>query len=298
MSDAMVQDHGALDQTVVATQAPLIPVPTETPESTPIPATPTPVPPTPTPTLAPTPTPEPTSTPTPTPEPTPTPIPEPTERPSPPPTGLANESLIVTQPQTGRQEIAITFDAGDGRGYTLEILDVLDEYGVVATFGMTGEWATANPDLLNEILDRGHQVMNHGYTHRSFTGESTGEPPLTREQVQAEVLDTEQAIWENSRYEVGPYFRFPYGDYSAENLAQLKRLGYDYTIWWSCDSLAWQGDTAADIVRRCGEEKLAPGLIVLLHVDPDADFKALPQLIERYQAAGYDLVTVEQLIQP
>lgn len=303
LPDAAVQDQLATDQTAGATEVPLIQPSSATVVSTPMPAT-TPAPlratpePSPTSTPRPTATPVPTAKPSPTSEPTETPIPEPTERPAAPPTGLADQSLIVTQPDTGRQEIAITFDAGNGRGYTTQILDMLEEYGVVATFGVTGEWASANPDLLLDILDRGHQVINHSYSHQSFTGESTGGQPLTRAQVQAEVLDTEQAIWENSRYEVGPYFRFPYGDYSAENLAMLKDLGYDYSIWWGCDSKAWLGNGAADIVQECGVDRLAPGLIVLLHVDPDADFQALPQLIERYQANGYDLVTVEQLIQP
>lgn len=300
VSDADVQEEPVVPTAVVEISAPTA-TPTATISVTPIPSPATPVPnatPTPQPTPSPTPLPSPTVAPTPTVEPTVTPIPEPTIRPPAPPTGVEGESLIVTQPQTGRQEIAITFDAGDDRGYTTEILDTLEEYGVVATFGVTGEWANANPDLVNAIIERGHQVINHSYSHRSFTGESTGGKPLSRAEFQAEVLDTEQAIWEVSRYEVGPYFRFPYGDYSSDNLTQLKSLGYDYTMWWSCDSLAWQGRTSEQIVQECGQQRLGAGLIVLLHVDPQADFEALPQLIELYQEAGFDLVTLEQLIQP
>ena len=295
ISDARLQGQAAQDHLAASTETPLAAPPTQAsvPPASPT-ATSTPVP-----TFTPTPTPIPTPVPTATAEPTPTPIPDPTERPAPPSTGLDDTSLIVSQPETGRQEIALTFDAGDGRGYTIEILDLLDEYGAVATFGVTGEWATANPDLLQEIVERGHQVMNHSYSHRSLTGASTGGSPMPEDQVRSEVLDTEQAIWQHSGgYEVGPFFRFPYGDYSASNLEVLKQLGYDYTIWWGCDSKAWMGYSAADIVQECGVEKMAPGLIVLLHVDPQPDFEALPQLIERYQAAGYDLVTVEQLIQP
>lgn len=267
------------------------------PTGTAAPTTPAPLPPTPT--TAPTATLAPTVAPTPTPEPTPSPPPVPTERPAPPPSGDDAYAVVVEQPQTGRQEIALTFDAGDGRGHTEEILDVLAQNGVVATFGVTGEWAVANPDLLQRIVAAGHQVMNHGYSHQSLTGTSSGTAPMTDDQIRAEVLDAEQAIWESSGgYEVGPYFRFAYGDYDANILAILKQIGYDYTIWWGCDSKAWMGYTAEDIVRDCGQELIAPGLIVLLHVDPDADVAALPQLIEIYRVAGYDLVTIEQLIQP
>ena len=99
---------------------------------------------------------------------------------------------------------------------------------------------------------------------------------MTPDQMRAEVLNTEQAIWENgSRYEVKGFFRFPYGDYDANVLRLLEELGYDYTIWWGCDSKAWMGHTADDIVGECGTERAAPGLIVLLHVDTDPDFAAL-----------------------
>ncbi len=253
------------------------------------------------PTRTPTPTPTvpPAPTPTPEPEPTPTPEPVPTERPVLPPSSNTEMAEVITQPQTGRKEIAVTFDAGAERGYTLEILELLDRYGAVGTFGVTGEWAETNPDLVREMVERGHQVMNHGYSHDSFTGQSTGTEPMTDQQVRSEVLDTEEAVREaTGGYEIAPYFRFPYGDYNGNVLGLLEQMGYDYTIWWGCDSKAWMGHTAADIVEECGREKAEPGLIVLLHVDSRPDFEALPQLLEVYAAAGYDLVSVEQLMQP
>ncbi len=261
------------------------------------------------PTVAPTPPRKPTlggvAPPTPTPTPAPTVAPTaaadlaPTPRPETPPTGGDDAAVVITQPQTGRQEVALTFDAGEGPGHTQEILDVLEQNGVVATFGVTGEWATANPELMQEIVDRGHQVMNHTYSHGSFTGASTGTDPMTPEQMRQEVLDTDEAIRATTNdYDTRGFFRFPYGDYDDQSLQVLKAAGYDYSVWWGCDSLAWMGNTAEEIVQLCGQEKLAPGLIVLLHVAQDADAAALPGLIESYRAAGYDMVTVEQLIQP
>ncbi len=284
---------------VASNARPIQKPPTATPVATAIPTEP---PVTPTSTVAPTTPPSPTATIIPTPEPTLTPAPSPTPtstvRPGAPPTGVEDESLIVVQAGSGRMEMAITFDAGDGRGYTVEILDMLDAYGVKASFGVTGEWVESNPDLLMEIIDRGHHVMNHTYSHRSFTGVSPGTDPLTPEERQMEVIETEQIIREIGGYETAPYFRFPYGDYERADLTMLKELGYDYTMWWGCDSLAWMGSTPEDIVQRCGVEEAEAGAIVLLHVDPEADFLALPGLIERLQADGYELVTLEQLIQP
>lgn len=296
VSSDLLSGGASDDAAEVPVAPPASPTPSPTPARTPAqPPVPTSVP-----TLVPTSTLAPTVMPSPSPDPTPTPtpVPEPTVRPPAPPTGVDDEALIVQQGTSGRREVAITFDAGDGRGYTLEILDVLDRYDVRASFGVTGAWVEANPDLLLEIVERGHHVMNHTRSHRSWTGVSPGTEPLAPEERRQEVIDTQQIILDAAGYETAPFFRFPYGDYDRADLALLKELGYDYVMWWNCDSLAWMGSTAADIIERCGTDVAAPGMIVLLHVDPAADFEALPGLIETLQADGYDLVTLEEMIQP
>ena len=272
------------------------------PEDEPSPATvasPTVIP---SPTIQPThtPTPEPSPTPTVTPQPSPTLEPTPTERPS-PPANTADYSVIIQRGDSGRQEVAFTFDAGEGRGYTEDMLDLLQEYGAVATFGVTGLWAQQNPDLIQRILDEGHQLINHSWDHSSFTGYSTDAEPLDSAARQWQLDATEQQIEaETGGYQSKPYFRFPYGDYDREALDQLKALGYDFTIWWSCDTLAWNGDPPDAIVERCGVTSPygGPGAILLLHVSENGDLAALEPLLADYQAAGYRFVSVEQLIQP
>lgn len=241
---------------------------------------------------------EPEPTPTRTPEPTETPVPQPTERPAPPPVADTDQSVIIERGMSGREEVALTFDAGQGRGYTEQILDLLADEGVTATFGVTGEWAEANPDLMRRIVADGHMVLNHTYDHSSYTGASTGAEPLTSDQFVEQLQETERIIADLTGYRTAPFFRFPYGDYDANALADVARAGYAYTVWWSCDSLAWQGDTAAQIVQKCGVEEAEPGAIILLHVDPIADFEALPGLIATLRDQGYELVTIEEMLQP
>ncbi len=253
--------------------------------------------------------PSPTATvppPSPTPEPTVTPSPEPTEapvateRPVPPDTGQTT-SLVVERGDSGRLEVAFTFDAGEGRGYTEEILDLLAEYGVVGSFGVTGEWAEANPDLMQRIVSEGHQLINHTWDHRSFTGVSTGLEPLTQEERREQIDRTERAIADTADgYQSSPFFRFPYGDYDLAALELLGEMGFAYTMSWSCDTLAWMGDSADVIVERCGtsSDKGGPGGILLMHVAQEADWNALEPLILDYLEAGYEFVTIEQVIQP
>jgi peptidoglycan/xylan/chitin deacetylase (PgdA/CDA1 family) len=50
------------------------------------------------------------------------------------------------------------------------VADILKGMGVRATFGVTGEWAATNPDLLKRIVAEGHALVNHSWSHSSFTG--------------------------------------------------------------------------------------------------------------------------------
>ena len=259
-----------------------------------------------TPTVAPTatpmpsPVPSPTLQPTATPSPTPTVEPTPTERPVPPDTGM-DSSVVVYRGDSGRIEVAFTFDAGAGRGHTEQILDLLQEHGASATFGITGLWAQQNPDLVQRMINEGHQIINHTWDHASFTGVVTNTEPLGPDERQAEVEAAEaEIVGQTDGYTTKPYFRFPYEDYDLAGLELLGKLGYSYTISWSCDTLAWQGDPLERIMSRCGVESDAggPGAILLLHVAEDGDLAALGPLLDDYQQAGYDFVTIEQLLQP
>lgn len=235
---------------------------------------------------------------TPTPLPTTVPTPSPTERP--PAIQVTDPSIAVDIPQgtSGRKEVALSFDAGEGTGYTAQILDLLKQKNVKATFGVTGEWAQANPDLMRRIVADGHMIINHTYDHKSFTGVSTGLTPLTDAQQMQEVEKTEQIIKQETGYETRPYFRFPYGDYDLQALKNIAAAGYPVSVRWTCDTEAWNGFTVEHIIQLCGHDKAQPGEIILSHVAQENDYKALPGLIDALQAQGYTFVTIDKLLQP
>lgn len=215
--------------------------------------------------------------------------------------GTPGPSILVSAGPGKRQEIALTFDAGADRGNAEAILDILAAYGVHATFGVTGAWAEANPDLIRRMVDEGHQVVNHTWSHRSLTGQSTSswDPGITDPVERSnELRSTAAVIQEIAGYDVRPWFRPPYGDYDAGLLEQLGSEGYAYTLMWTCDTLGWSEVSVDDILDRCASDPVA-GDIILMHVgEASADVDALPSMIERFTAAGFTLVTAEQLEQP
>jgi peptidoglycan-N-acetylglucosamine deacetylase len=231
--------------------------------------------------------------------PAPTPTPEPVETPRPDvPENTTGASIIIERGTSDDPQVALTFDAGEGAGYTEEILDFLAEHGLRASFGITGEWARAYPELVQRMVDEGHMLFNHSESHLSWTGVSTTGIPLTDDERLDELLGADAAVEEVTGYAMAPFWRPPYGDYDADGLALLAEHGYDYTLYWTCDSLAWSGTTPAEIAERCGPdaEGGGPGAIILMHVTQEADYLSLEELVAAYEAEGYEFVTMEEMI--
>lgn len=249
---------------------------------------------------------EPTSVPAqPTEEPITPPTAEPTQEPAtmgrgnfPVPGNTTGRSIVVERGPEDRQSVALTFDAGEGAGYTTEILDLLQQRGLKASFGVTGEWAREYPDLVNRILDEGHLLFNHSESHLSWTGASPGTEPLSIEQRAAQVTGAHDSVVDVADWNMQPFWRPPYGDLDAEGQELLATLGYDYTFWWTCDTLAWMETTASEIAARCASDTDfgGPGAIILMHVAQENDYLALEELIDDYDAAGYEFVTLDLMI--
>ncbi len=220
-------------------------------------------------------------------------------RPPPPAEDGSGLSEIVASGPNDRKEVALTFDAGADTGYAPQILDYLRDEGIQATFGMTGLWAEANPDLVRRIVNEGHQLINHTWDHASLTGANTGVAPLTAEEVTEELDSTDDLVRSLTGYEMKPYFRPPYGDYDAASLRYLYDNGYYLSIWWTCDTHGWAGWGSQDIIDYC-TTNIAHDEILLLHVGAAAagDFEALPGLVQFFRDNGYHFVTIEQMLQP
>lgn len=214
------------------------------------------------------------------------------------PENTTGRSIVVERGPENSNTVALTFDAGEGAGYTSEILDMLKQYGLHGSFGVTGEWARENPDLVNRILDEGHLMFNHSESHLSWTGASPGTEMLTDQQRTEQVMGADQAVEDVAGWSMQPFWRPPYGDLDAEGQTLLHTLGYDYTFWWTCDSLAWNGITADEIAARCASDTDlgGPGAIILMHVSQEQDYLALEKVISDYAAAGYEFVTLNLMI--
>jgi peptidoglycan/xylan/chitin deacetylase (PgdA/CDA1 family) len=192
--------------------------------------------------------------------------------------------------------VALTFDDGPSPKYTPKVLDILKKEGVKATFFLVGKHVEKYPVLAKRIVEEGHEIGNHTYSHRDLV-------PATKRVVINEVKKAERVI-ENACGVRPLYFRPPRGIYS--NAVRKLILDLDYTILlWSLSSLDWSGASPKLILNRV-KKYVRRGSIILFHdsgalIKPEGGsrenmVKALPEVIKYLKSEGYKLVTISELI--
>ena len=195
---------------------------------------------------------------------------------------------------TDQPVIALTFDAGSDLGNTGLVLDTLAAEGVLASFGVTGEFADAHPDAVQRMAREGHVVINHSYSHFSFTGVSSTDVLLTTESRQRDLLLADELLSSLTGATTAPLWRPPFGDYDDSVLADVGAIGYGATVMWTFDSLGWQGISADEIVTRV-LDRAVPGAIVVMHVGSQSnDGFALPAIIDGLRAMGYEFTRISE----
>ena len=208
----------------------------------------------------------------------------------------AGPATVVTRGSNDRRVVALTFDAGADAGNTAAILAVLGARRIHATFGITGLWAQANPGLVRQIAAAGHQIVNHTWDHRSFTGYSTGTGALSAAQIDQELSAADSLIRQLTGTGTGGWARPPYGDRNSTVDQAVGAAGYRYELMWTVDTLGWKAVPPETVVER-SLAAASPGEIILMHVgSASTDAAALPSLISALADQGYGFVTASAMV--
>ena len=190
------------------------------------------------------------------------------------------------------REVALTFDDGPDLRYTPQILAVLRQEHVKATFFIIGTQAMRYPEMLRRIVKEGHAIGNHSFDHSNLFR-------LNSSQVVREVLFTDRAIKSITGVHT-PWFRAPYGNVNPTILNQLHHLGYR-TVNWSVDSTDWRSLSARQVQGNVLSH-VHPGAIILQHCSAyppenlSGTVRALPIIIKTLRHQGYDFVTIPELL--
>ncbi|MCM1044619.1 MAG: polysaccharide deacetylase family protein [Candidatus Gastranaerophilales bacterium] len=198
-------------------------------------------------------------------------------------TAISKVSDVSETPVEEVKKIAITFDDGPHPHYTEQLLDGLQERGVVATFFVTGEHAQLHPDIILRMQEEGHLIGNHTYSHIQLTSSN-------REKFKEELIATNEVIEEITGVEV-EYVRPPYGSWDKSFESELNM----FPVLWTVDPLDWCSGNASCIVEKI-VSKAGENDIILMHDYYDTSVTAALKAIDKLKEEGYTFVTVEEIL--
>lgn len=183
--------------------------------------------------------------------------------------------------------VALTFDDGPDAKCTPQLLDLLKEKGVKATFFVLGQRVEANPALVARAAAEGHEIGNHSYDHKFFTR-------IGMDGVKSQIERTNAAI-EAAIGKKPTLVRPPYGATDPE-ISRLLNADYGMTIvMWDVDPLDWKIFDSANITAEV-LKNAKPGSIVLSHDVHQTTVDSVAHTIDGLRAKGFQFITVSDLI--
>lgn len=182
-------------------------------------------------------------------------------------------------------KISLMINVYWGTEYLDGILEILDKYDVKTTFFVGGTWAVKESDMLEKIYEKGHEIGNHGYTHKD-------QDKLNREQNQKEILTTHNIVKDLLNIDMN-LFAPPSGAYSKTTVEVASSLGYQ-TIMWTRDTIDWR-DKDADLIYSRAVKDAKGGDLVLMH-PTEKTLEALENIIITLQEKGLKVTTVSDTL--
>jgi len=199
-------------------------------------------------------------------------------------------SKAITSVSTAEPFVALTFDDGPSAA-TRSLLDILETHNAKATFFMVGKAANESPDIVQEVLHRGHTVGNHTWSHQRMTKIGICQQLHQIQAAKSVLPDT-------------LLYRPPYGAQNATTSLVCKYLGLT-PVTWSRESKDWLGYSAKTIFELTSKD-LNGGEIILFHdhlqtyskdrqVDRGPTLEAVDKLLE-VKSRSLEFVTLQHLL--
>ena len=183
--------------------------------------------------------------------------------------------------------VALTFDDGPHPDNTKRLLDILDRNDVRATFFLLGSEVEKHPALARDILGRGHQIGNHGYSHL--------DAKRTRRDLYIADTNRAQEILQDA---VGTplkrIFRPPHGTITGAAFLTLARSGYRF-VFWSADSRDSFITSPMELVSHVASLQVADGDILLFHEDYAHTVASLPEVLRLIKGRSLEFKRIADL---
>lgn len=189
---------------------------------------------------------------------------------------------------TDQPVLALTFDSAWGSEDIDSILSILEKHNAPATFFVTGEWASRYPTAIQSIDRAGHDLGNHGNSHKHM-------PQISKQEMASEIQTCHNIVYDIIQKDMS-LFRAPYSDWNRDVVDVAHMLGYS-AINHSIDSLDWKDYGCERLIRTvCEHKNLENGSIILLHTGTKYTGKSLDIMLTNLEEQGYRFTRLSSLI--
>lgn len=203
------------------------------------------------------------------------------------PVSNLSESMPICRVATDDQKVALTFDTAFGDvDYTNQILEVLSDEGVRATFCVMGLWANEHPEALDAILRGGHEIASHSMNHVRY-------PDMTAAEIVEDANQAANLIFDKTGYDTN-VVRLPYGAFDKNTILSLESEGY-VPVKWSLDSKDWKGYDSDKIVNGVMGQ-VEKGDIIMFQNNMENTPEAVRALVLSLREKGYKIVPMGDLL--
>ena len=186
-----------------------------------------------------------------------------------------------------RNDISLTFDDGPDPDFTIKILDILDTHQIIGTFFIIGKKAEKHPQILKEIVERGHLIGNHSFSHQSKL------PFSTKSKLKADFEQCSNIIKTLTGLQIR-FFRPPFGVTNPRYAKVLEKLGLQ-SIGWNVRSFDTIFKNPNRLFKRI-KRKLKKGSIILFHDTQAVTVQTLPKIIRYCEEEGINIIPLDRLI--
>lgn len=185
-----------------------------------------------------------------------------------------------------KQVAGLMVNVAWGSEYIPEMLRIFKQEKVKATFFLDGSWLKKNPGMARKLIEEGHEVGNHAYSHPLMSRIGTGK-------IEEEIGRTQSLIQETLKVK-SKWFAPPAGDYDGRVLKMAEQFEMN-TILWTLDTVDWKKSVSAEMMVTKVEKGIGPGTLLLTH-PTDRTVKALPGIIQAGKNKGLKWMTVSEVL--
>ena len=185
----------------------------------------------------------------------------------------------------------LTFDEGGLQTYVKEIVDVLNQNNVKATFFLCRKYIEENANLIKEMAEQGHTIANHTSHHLNMPSLATKE---NFSKYLNEIKEVEKTYYNITGKNMEKVYRDPRGEWSYRDLQIMKDLGYK-TYFYSADYLDYKEDVSKEKALNELTKIVHNGAIYLMHPKNKGNYEALDTFIKNMKKQGYKFDLVKNI---